>query len=139
MSRLVVPDASIIVKWALPSAGEPAADHALALLTEWQVGAIALVAPSLWRYEVANVLARRAADRAIALLGALLELELPTVDPDHQLLVDAVAITVRLPGVTVYDAAYHALALRLRGVFVTADQRYFRRARRLGGVELLGS
>lgn len=139
MRRLVVPDASIIIKWALPSAGERAAEKALAFLAEWQAGTIDLVAPSLWRYEVANVLARKAADSAIALLGALLELEVPTVDPDHQLLVDALAITARRPGVTVYDAAYHALALRVGGVFLTADERYFHRTKRLGAIELLGS
>jgi predicted nucleic acid-binding protein len=137
--RLIVPDASIIIKWALPTAGERAAEQALEFLADWQAGAIDLLAPSLWRYEVTNVLARKAGGSAIALLSALLELELPTVDPDRQLLVDAVGITTRLPGVTVYDAAYHALALRVRGVFVTADERYFRRARRLGAVELLGS
>jgi predicted nucleic acid-binding protein len=137
--RLVVPDASIIVKWALPSAGERAAEKALAVLAEWQAGTIDLLAPSLWRYEVANVLARKAANGAIALLGALLELEVPTVDPDHQLLVDALAITARRPGVTVYDAAYHALALRVGGVFLTADERYFRQTKRLGAIELLSS
>jgi hypothetical protein len=91
------------------------------LLAEWQAGIIDLVAPSLWRYEAANVLARKAADSAVALLGALLELGLPTVDPDPRLLVDAVAIATRLPAITVYDAAYHALALRVRGVFLTGS------------------
>lgn len=139
MPGLVVPDASIILKWALPAAQEPAAEKALAFLAEWQAGTIDLLAPSLWRYEVANVLARKGGDRAIALLGALFELELPTVDPDGQLLSDAVAITARFAGVTVYDAVYHALALRVGGVFLTADERYFRRARRLGAIELLRS
>jgi predicted nucleic acid-binding protein len=74
-------------------------------------------------------------DRSAALLG----LELPTVDPDDPLLVNALAITARHPGVTVYDAAYHALALRVDGVFVTADERYFRRTKRLGAIELLSS
>jgi predicted nucleic acid-binding protein len=137
--RLVVPDASIIIKWALPPAGERAAERALRFLAEWQAGTVDLVAPSIWRYEVANVLARKAPDSALALVGALLELGLPTVDPDDQLLAEAVSIAVRLPGISVYDAAYHALALRVRGAFLTADERYFRRARRLGAIELLGS
>ena len=40
-------------------------------------------------------------------------------------------------GVAFYDAAYHAVALGLGGVFVTADERYVSRASRAGGVSSL--
>ncbi len=40
-------------------------------------------------------------------------------------------------GVTFHDAAYHAVALGLGGVFVTADERYVRRAAAAGGVSSL--
>lgn len=95
------------------------------------------MAPSLWRYEVANVLARKAPRAAASLLEALIGLDLPTVDLDAILLAEAVAIAVRFPGASVYDAAYHALALGVAGIFLTADEVYFRRTRRLGGIELL--
>ena len=36
-----------------------------------------------------------------------------------------------------YDAAYHAVALALGGVFVTAGERYVRRASQAGGVSSL--
>jgi predicted nucleic acid-binding protein len=39
--------------------------------------------------------------------------------------------------VTFYDAVYHAVALLRKGVFVTADEAYFRKAGRRGGVSLL--
>ena len=39
--------------------------------------------------------------------------------------------------VTFYDAVYHAVALLRKGVFVTADEAYFRKAGRRGGVALL--
>ena len=39
--------------------------------------------------------------------------------------------------VAFYDAAYHAVALALGGVFVTADQRYVRRTSRAGGISFL--
>jgi len=48
-----------------------------------------------------------------------------------------VTIAVRFAGASVYDAAYHALALGIGGSFLTADV-YFRRTRRLGGIALLG-
>ncbi len=40
-------------------------------------------------------------------------------------------------GVEFYDAAYHAVALGLRGVFVTADERYVRSASAAGGIASL--
>ena len=136
---LLVPDASIIVKWTFPAAAEPAAERALGVLASWQAGDVDLVAPSLWRYEVANVLARKAPRSAVALLSGLLALDLPTVDLDANLLGDALEIALRFPGASVYDAAYHALALGIVGSFLTADEAYFRRTKRLGAIELLRS
>lgn len=40
-------------------------------------------------------------------------------------------------GVTFYDAVYHAVALLRKGVFVTADVAYCRKAASRGGVTLL--
>ena len=42
-----------------------------------------------------------------------------------------------LDGVTYYDAACHALAIVNRGVFVTADERYVRRAAEAGFLKRL--
>jgi predicted nucleic acid-binding protein len=134
---LLVPDASVIVKWTLRGGAEPAAERALGVRAEWQAGEVDLVAPSLWRYEVANVLARRAPRNAADLLEGLLALDLPTVDLDINLLGEALGIAIRFAGASVYDAAYHALALGVGGTFLTADEAYFRRTRRLGGIELL--
>jgi len=134
---VLIPDASVIVKWTLPASGEPAAEKALGVLASWQAGEVDLVSPSLWRYEVANVLARKAPRSAAELLAGLLALDLPTVDLDAGLLGDALKIALRFPGASVYDAAYHALALGVGGSFLTADESYFRRTRRLGAIELL--
>lgn len=136
---VIVPDASIIVKWALRPDDEPGTRTAMALISRWEVGDVDLVAPSLWTYEVANVLGRKAPKQATLLLDGLLALDIPTVHLDAALFGKALEIALRLSGVTVYDAAYHALALSVRGTFLTADERYVRRARRLGGVDLLGS
>ena len=38
---------------------------------------------------------------------------------------------------TFYDAVYHAVALLLKGVLVTADEAYFRKARKKGRVVML--
>lgn len=40
-------------------------------------------------------------------------------------------------GVTFYDSAYHVLALRMKGVYLTADHAYEKKAKRKGHVTLL--
>jgi hypothetical protein len=42
-----------------------------------------------------------------------------------------------VPGVTFYDSAYHVLALRTKGLYLTADLTYLKRAERKGRVGLL--
>ena len=38
-----------------------------------------------------------------------------------------------------FDTLYHAMAMQHGGTFVTADERYFAKARALGGIELLST
>ncbi|MEK7523423.1 MAG: hypothetical protein AAB588_00140 [Patescibacteria group bacterium] len=40
-------------------------------------------------------------------------------------------------GVTFYDSGYHALALQEGGTFITADEKYFQKTKKQGGVMLL--
>ena len=72
--RLVVPDASVILKWVLPSGEEPDLGQALALRDSIANGHVRAVVPSLWVYEVGNTLARRQperAERSLDVLGAI--------------------------------------------------------------------
>jgi len=41
--------------------------------------------------------------------------------------------------VSFYDASYHALAKKIGGVFITADNRYYDKAKVVGNIEPLGS
>ena len=96
--HVVVPDASVIRKWALPSGDEPNADRALLLRNAIRDDLVRAVVPSLWLYEVGNTVAPR-------------------------WLAQALELTASYP-VSFHDAAYHATALIHGGVFVTADERY---------------
>ncbi len=133
---IVVPDASVLLKWVLPGDDEPDAGFALALLSEARAGAIKLVVPQLWLYEVGNTLVRRLPDQANDLLNSLIDYQLAEVRPDAQWRKQTVELAVTF-GVTFYDAAYHAVALIQDGIFVTADERYVRRAYKGGKVVLL--
>lgn len=133
---IVTPDASVLLKWVLPGDDEQDTDAALSLRDEAVVGAIELVVPQLWIYEVGNTLARRFPDNADELLASLADFGLTEARLDLRWRTRAVSLSVTY-GVAFYDAAYHAVALALGGVFVTADERYLSRASRAGGVSSL--
>ena len=135
-ATVVVPDASVILKWVLPSADEPDTERALALRDAIAVGDVRALVPELWVYEVGNTLARRFPDRAGRALDYLLRFNLPGASRSSEWLGHALALTQRY-GVTFYDAAYHAHAIVKRGVFVTADERYVARAGEAGSVTRL--
>ena len=134
---VVVPDASVILKWVLPSsADESDVVPALALRDAVVAGEIRALAPELWIYEVGNTLARRFPDRAERLIDGLLRFDLPSAPRSRGWLAHALALTQRY-GVTFYDAAYHAHAIMEEGTFVTADERYVAKAERAGFVARL--
>ena len=135
---IVTPDASVLLKWVLPGEDEQDTDEALALRDEAVAGSLDLVVPQLWIYEVGNTLARRFPDDADELLEALVDFGLTEARLDARWRSRAVSLSV-VYGVAFYDAAYHAVALGLGGVFVTADERYVRRASAAGGISSLRS
>ncbi len=134
--KLVVPDASVILKWVLPPDNEPDAMAALRLRDAAANGKLVLRAPGLWLYEVGNILTRNFPAHALDLLESLIEFGIPEGDTGQRWRSEAVSL-VRKYGVTFYDAAYHALALVERGTLVTADGKYLSRAREAGSIALL--
>lgn len=130
---LVVPDASVVLKWALPSDDEPDADKALRLRAAILDETVHALVPALWLYEVGNTVARRFPTQAQAWLSALMKFGLEELPPSQAWLSKALEL-IRDHDVSFYDAAYHAIALLHKGVFVTADVRYIGRAAASGSV-----
>ncbi len=133
---IVTPDASVLLKWVLPGDDEQDGDAALSLRDEAVAGAVELVVPQLWIYEVGNTLARRFPDQAGELLTSLADFGLTEASLDVRWRTQAVSLAVAYE-VAFYDAAYHAVALVHGGVFVTADERYVARAGQAGCVTTL--
>ena len=131
--RLVVPDASVILKWVLPSDDERNLVQALALRDSIADGHVRAVVPSLWIYEVGNTLARRQPERAERSLAVLSRFDLENA-PRSPRWLESVLLLIQRYGVTFYDASYHAHAIVGRGIFVTADERYVARAGKAGFV-----
>lgn len=137
MTKLVV-DASVALSWCLAEEENAYARRILAVL-EYQ----AMVVPAIWRLEMANVLGftlqqnrigRREIEDALRLLGGLTILEMGMSWQDCLRDLVPLAQETRL---TVYDASYLDLALRLKIPLATLDQK-LEQAARLAGVAIAG-
>ena len=117
MSVLVV-DASVVVKWFVPEIHSDAAHRLLATPHQY-------LAPDLLFCEVGNVIWKKVrrgeltADEGERLAADVSSIAVETV-PTRGLLRDAHVIAVAA-GVTVCDAMYVTLAVRLKTELITAD------------------
>jgi predicted nucleic acid-binding protein len=133
---IVVPDASVILKWVLPRNISPFQDQALAIRDDALSDSISLIVPPLWRYEVGNTLTRLIPDNALQLMMLCESVGLAEVKADDEWLEIAVGL-VSQSQVSFYDAAYHALAIAQSAVFVTADEKYVNKSGRSTHLHLL--
>ena len=137
MTRCVL-DSSVALAWVLPGESSDATD---ALLDD--IANDGAMAPGLWTLEVANVLlqaekARRITQderrRSLTTLAAL------PIHIDPETAAQAWSRTLSLAegqGLTLYDASYLELALRLALPLASLDRK-LRQAASAQGVELLG-
>ena len=120
MEEKAVVDASIVVKWFIE---EEHSDQALSLREAFATGRIQLHAPALMPYEVLNALARSAlftGDELVLIARSLsgygFEISTPVGDD-----LEKMAVLCAGDELTAYDAAYVALAQRLKAGLYTAD------------------
>jgi len=115
-------DASVTLSWAFPDEQNPIALRAAQLL-EYSLDSA--LAPAIWWYEVRNVLVvnerrgRTTASRTASFLKEIADLDI-VIDSaqSDQLVLDL----SRQNGLTVYDAAYLALAIREGLPLATLDK-----------------
>ncbi|MHB8422236.1 MAG: type II toxin-antitoxin system VapC family toxin [Leptospirales bacterium] len=124
--NLFVPDASVLLKWVLPGDLEPHREKALSIRESFIQGRIDLLVPSLWIYEVGNILGRHCPEDALLRLEALVGFAIPQTEIGAGCWDQAMKMTITHK-VSFYDACYHALAIATEGVFVTADEQYVRK------------
>lgn len=134
---IVVPDASVVLKWVLEESRERDFLKALELQRAFVTGAIEVRVPTLWRYEVGNILGLKRPDLASELMKALLDYDFEEVRPSREHCLAVLNLMREVKGVTFYDSCYHALALQMEGVYVTADSKYVKMADRKGHLVLL--
>lgn len=127
MTSLVVVDASLAAKWALP---EPYTEQAFELAGRWANEGITLIAPSLILAEISNAIYKRVRRRELDLKTAqqairvILEFGIEIREEaglqEHIL---ALADELKMP--TTYDAHYLALAEKYGCDLWTGDRRLY--------------
>jgi predicted nucleic acid-binding protein len=118
------------------ASGRKAADLALQILEHPVLGLLPMVQPPHFVAEVAAVLARLKPDDAQADLADFLEIRHDTV-ATPQAYITALDLATRYQH-HLFDTLYHAVALHTTGaVLVTADERYYAKARSEGRIGLL--
>jgi predicted nucleic acid-binding protein len=126
LNKLVL-DASVAVKWAIPSAREPFTDAAMRLLKRYAAGEIEFIVPDVFWAEMGNVLwkgvrqGRWRQDAAEAVAADMQARDFPTTS-SLTLLSEALRIAFAHDR-AVYDCLYVALAVQSKADLVTADER----------------
>lgn len=134
---IAVVDASVAVKWFLH--GNPDEQHtdlALRLLEQSVLGLLPMVQPGHFVAEVAAVLARLKPTDAQDDLFDLLDIRYRTLT-SPETYATALDLAMRYQH-HLFDTLYHAVALHTPGaVLITADARYYAKARLEGQISLL--
>jgi predicted nucleic acid-binding protein len=125
---IIVPDASVLLKLVLQETSDPDHDDAIRFIRAYQNERFDVVLPTLWRYEIGNVLGLKVSATAKESMAALLAFHFPEEPLDHDYGMAVLDFMREIKGITFYGAAYHVLALRTGGTMLTADVRYVKKA-----------
>lgn len=123
----VVVDASVAVKWCLPSLREELVAEAEELLASSRRDEVRFLVPDLFWVELANALwkaVRRAeisSDNAESAMSFVRDLDITTL-PSLDLVPQALNLAISQSR-TVYDSLYLALAMQSDSELITADER----------------
>ena len=136
MKQIII-DASVAVKWFVQDPQtEPNHEQALVLLRAVVEGRLQAQQPVHWLPELAAVLARLLPpDDALPAIELATALELNICD-QYEVLQQAARMAIELKH-HLFDTLYHAVALGIDGVLITADERYYSKAQSLGHIQRL--
>lgn len=129
----VVPDASVVAAWVFPGQTTRASRRFMAGLDQHR-----LAAPYVFRWDVANMIMVKSAARDIDPAAALEEieaLEIAIAEPTPQQEVFGLTSFATEAGLSLFDAAYLALAMELAAGLASRDARLIEAAR-IAGVDV---
>ena len=125
--KVLVLDASVAIKWAIPLAREPFIDESLRLLKSYVDGEVDFIVPDVFWAEVGNVMwkgvrqRRWRRDEAEVVIADMRDRDFRTVS-SLVLLQEALRLAFAYDR-AVYDCLYVALAIQAKTEMITADER----------------
>lgn len=134
---ILVLDASVAIKWFFrDEPNELHTQQALQILNAVGSGEVKLIQPPHFLAEVSAVLAREKPSMAQADIADLLDVEW-RISESAEIYASAISLATQLNH-HLFDTLYHAVALHAPNAsLVTADARYYNKAKELGRVILL--
>ncbi len=126
MPEIVVPDASVLLKWAFDSSDEIDRDNALNLLNAWLDRRVEIILPKLWVFEVGNVLMLKNPELSSEIIDIFIGYNFLECETTLELCRETFKLMKKY-GVTFYDAVYHAVAILKKGILLTAADAYCKR------------
>jgi predicted nucleic acid-binding protein len=134
---IYVIDASVLLKWLVPTRAEQDTDIAIALVKQVVSGDCECFQPAHWQADVLGSAIRIQPKGAEEYVTVLHGLRLPTVnDVGTQLQAARMATSLTHH---YFDTFYHAVALEHDATYITADEHYFRKSHPLGAIRLLSA
>ncbi len=138
--KIVVPDACVFAKLLHP---EHDSEEAKIFFKTCARTNTKLVVPEIFKYEIAEVTRYKEEQLAkmLDLFDAHTKAILTVSSPDRETWLLAEEIVNQgheksgFP--TIYDSIYHALAIQLNAVFLTADKKHYAKAKEYGHIKLL--
>ncbi len=134
---MIVLDSSVALKWIF--ADEEGAEHAMHVRDDHISGKNEIAVPTLFFYEIANVLATKvklSAEEALEAFELISAFEFNVFELDNIEYMEAMSLAMKHK-ISVYDASYHVLAGRLGCCFLTADPKFREKMKGRGVAELL--
>ncbi|PIS28635.1 hypothetical protein COT42_07425 [Candidatus Saganbacteria bacterium CG08_land_8_20_14_0_20_45_16] len=133
---MIILDASVILRWFIE---EEQSDKARKIQDDYLVDKLDIAVPDLLLYEVANALRFNKSfevDEIDQVLTSLSDLGIKVLPINYALVGEAARLAYNYE-LTVYDAIYVELSLKLGAEFVTADQKLFEKVKDLPRITLL--
>jgi len=133
---MVVLDTSVIIKWFIEEKGSK---RALIWLERHIKGTEKIVIPSLFFYEIANVLRYKKElplNEIWKVIEYLFQLNLKIEEANPELIMRAVLLA-REKEISVYDATFVVLAVIYHLLFYTADKKLYEKLKEFNFVKLL--
>ena len=132
---LLVLDTSVIAKWFVE---ENNSDIALQIRKEFHENLHEISIPDLLLYELSNALrySNFTPDVITKAIDSLLDMNLSIVVPSRNLISEATKLAYKF-NITIYDAIYLALSNESNGIFVTADDKLYKKVEKNRNCKLL--